>query len=361
MAKRGRRRSRWGDGSIVERDGKYLARISRTEGGKRVRTSKTFTLRNDAEWWLSQAKRHGEAPDDIRLADYLERWLRNKRGIAASTRAQYENHVRVHIAPVLGGHRLADLRRRHIDAFVEDRLRHLSVGTGRPLSAATVGKLLVTLRSALAEAVPRDIPDNPAARVEAPKVQREPVKALTPADAAALVQAVRETWMEHIVRVLLGSGMRVGEAVALDQGDVHDGWVQLRKSKTTIRAVRLSADANEAIHAAMRAAPRKGPREPVFFGPRRRKGEGGQVDRMLAPSLTHRLPAHLAAAGLSPLTPHGLRHGTATLMVAAGVHMRLVAEQLGHANASVTARVYAHVSPESQVAALAVLDEAVKR
>jgi integrase len=348
MARRGRRRGRRGDGTITERDGRYLARFSHTEGGVRKRESKTFDLRTDAEWWLSQAKRHGEAPEDVRLADYLERWLRGKRRIAESTRLQYANHIRVHISPALGGYRLVELRRRHVEAFVADRLGHVSEGTGRPLSPATVGKLLVTLRSALQEAVPRDIPDNPAARVEAPKVTREPVKALTPDDAAALIAAVRETWMEHIVRVLLGSGMRVGEAVALNQGDVHDGWVQLRKSKTTIRSVRLSRDANEAIHAAIKAAPRRGKGEPVFFGPR-------TGDRLSRHSLTHALSK---ATGLSA---HALRHGTATLMVAAGVHMRVVAEQLGHANPAMTAKVYSHVSPESSIAALAVLDEAVTR
>lgn len=349
MGRRGRRRGRRGDGAIESRGGRFVARYSTTEGGKRVRKSKTFDLRNDAEWWLGQAKRHGEAPDDLRVAAYLERWLAGKRGVAPSTRAQYDNHVRVHLAPALGGHRLVELRQRHVEAFIDDRLRYVSPGTGRPLSPATVGKLLVTLRSALDAAVPRLIPDNPAARVEAPKVERRPVKAMTPDYAAGLLATVRDTWLENIVRVLLGSGMRVGEALALDQGDVHDGWVQLRKSKTTIRAVRLSVDADEAIHAAIRVAPRRGPREPVFYGSR-------NGDRLSRHSVTHAL----SAATGGEVTAHALRHGTATLMVAAGVHMRQVAEQLGHANPSMTARVYAHVSPESQIAAVAVLDAAVK-
>lgn len=351
MAKRGRRRSRWGDGAIEERDGKYLARISRTEGGKRVRQSKTFALRVDAEWWLGQAKRNGEAPEDVRLADYLERWLGGKRKVAASTRLQYANHVRHHIIPVLGGYKLVALRRRHVEAFIDDRLAYTyqrtPEGPAHRLSPATVGKLLVTLRSALEEAVPRDIPENPAARVEPPTVKRDQVKAMTPTDAAELIEGVRGTWMEYIVRVLLGSGMRVGEAVALDQGDVHDGWVQLRKSKTTIRAVRLSADADAAIHAAVKAAPRRGANEPVFFGPR-------DGDRLSRHSLTH------ALSKATGLTAHALRHGTATLMVGAGVHMRIVAEQLGHSNPAMTARVYAHVSPESAQAAMDVLDEALK-
>ena len=44
---------------MEERGGRYVARWSSTEAGKRVRKSRTFALRNDAEWWLSEAKRHG--------------------------------------------------------------------------------------------------------------------------------------------------------------------------------------------------------------------------------------------------------------------------------------------------------------
>lgn len=327
-----------------------MARWSSTEGGIRKRTSKTFTLYSDAEWWLSQAKRHAEPPADLTVAAQAEAWLAGKRGVRPSTKRQYTEHVRLHIVPVLGGYKLTDLRRRHVEAFVDDRLRHVS--KGKPLSPSTVGKVLVTLRTILDDAVPKDIPDNPAAKVEAPKVERQRVGAMTPDDAAAIIAAVRGTWCEHIVRVLFGSGMRLGEATALDQGDVHDGWVSLRQSKTTIRAVRLSADADAAIHEAIRQAPRRGKAEPVFYGPRRR-------DRLAGSSVTHALPAILERAGLAPLTPHKLRHGVATLMVRAGIPMRTVAEQLGHANPSLTARTYAHVAPDSLVSAVATLDAAV--
>jgi integrase len=345
VARKPKARGRRGQGSITQVPGGYLARWSRTEGGVRHRVAKTFILRGDAEWWLGQAQRHGVAPDDPTVAEHMEAWLRSKRRIAPSTRTQYREHVELHIVPVIGGFRLADLRQRHIEAFVEDRLRHES--KGKPLSPSTVGKILVTLRSALQTAVPRTIPDNPAAKVEAPTVKRVKVEAMTLDAAATILASVRGTWLEHITRTLLGSGMRLGEALALNQGDVHEGYVSLRESKTTIRAVRLSLDADRAIHEAIAAAPRRGPKEPVFFGPR-------TGDRMLGSSVTHALKA---TAGLSP---HRLRHGVATLMVARGVPMRRVAEQLGHANPNITARVYAHVAPESMIDDLLVLDEAVK-
>lgn len=353
-----RKRARRGSGSITRRDGKYQARWSVTEGGKRVRKSKSFDLRNDAEWWLREAGRAGAPPDELTVAEYLRGWLAGKRRIAASTRAQYRNHVDLHLVPSLGGFALTKLQRKHIEAFVADRERHVSPSTHRPLTPRTVQAVLTTLRSALEEAVPRLIPDNPAAKVEAPRVVREPVRAMTRSDAVALIEAVRKTWMEQVVRFLLGSGLRIGEAVALNQGNVHDGWVELRKSKTTLRAVRVSDDGMAALRESIAAAPRVGKGEPVFFGVR--ATSEGQRDRLDRSSLGSALPKHLERLGLPRLTPHALRHGTATLMVAAGVPMRQVAEQLGHARASMTANVYAHVAPESTIGAVRVLDEAVK-
>src|SRR6185295_4655773 len=145
MRKRGRR----GDGGLTKRpNGRWQAQVSRTEGGIRVRETRTFDHESEARWWLQEAKR-GHVPDDPRLSEYLPRWLAGKRSIRPSTRALYESHIRVHVIPALGGFHLSELRRRHVEAFV-DSLAALSPGT--------VGLVLRTLKSALEEAVrDRDI------------------------------------------------------------------------------------------------------------------------------------------------------------------------------------------------------------
>jgi integrase len=71
---------------------------------------------------------------------------------------------------------------------------------------------------------------------------------------------------------------------------------------------------------------------------------------MRGDSVTHALRA------LTGLTPHALRHGAATLMLTGGASMRTIAEQLGHRNPALTARVYAHVVPEAQRAAVSLLE-----
>lgn len=365
MAKRGRRRSRWGDGAIEERDGKYLARISRTEGGVRRRESKTFALRVDAEWWLGQAKRNGEAPEDVRLAEYLERWLVGKRRVAPSTRLQYENHIRHHIIPVLGGHKLVALRRRHIEAFIDDRLAHTyrrtPEGPLRRLSPATVGKLLVTLRSALSEAVPRDIPENPAARVEAPKVTRRQVRVVGASEAGRILDAVQGTWVEPIARFLFGSSLRISEALSINQGDIDwaAGTVRINASKANLRRLPVTDDAMDALRMAKTQAPRLGAKEPIFFSPRPNRQH--VRDRLSRHSVSHALPKLLAGASIEALSAHGLRHTYATVALEAGIPIEAIAEQMGHKNPTMTRNRYAHVTPNLQRAALQIVNEAVKR
>lgn len=53
-------------------------------------------------------------------------------------------------------------------------------------------------------------------------------------------------------------------------------------------------------------------------------------------------------SGLPPLNFHGLRHSHATVLLQAGVPVRVVAERLGHADPAMTLRVYQHAVPGMQ-------------
>ncbi len=52
--------------------------------------------------------------------------------------------------------------------------------------------------------------------------------------------------------------------------------------------------------------------------------------------------------GLPAIRLHDLRHTHATLLLAAGVPVKLVSERLGHATATITLGIYAHVMPGMQ-------------
>jgi len=60
-------------------------------------------------------------------------------------------------------------------------------------------------------------------------------------------------------------------------------------------------------------------------------------------------------SGLPPIRFHDLRHTCASLMLAAGVHSKVVQERLGHASIEITLDLYGHVAPGMQKDAAAAL------
>ncbi len=342
-----RHRGKRGNGSIVTRpDGRYQAQWSggRDGSGKRVRKSATFVLRGDAEWWLRQTIRAGQAPDDETVEEFLTRWLEaTGHTIEPSTLLSYRDHVEHHIVPMLGPLRVRALTTRHVNALIADRLRHVSPRTHRVLSPTTVRLIVTTLRTALADGVlAKELPDNVAVGAQVPRAVEHRVEPLTEDEADRVVDAVVDTWIGPIVRFLLGSGLRLGEAVGLNQGDLDldDGYVRLRVSKTDVRATYVTDDAVEALRQALAIAPRRGKAEPVFFG--QRTGE-----RLVGSSVSHAFPRILTAAGLDRAVPHAMRHGLATLMLRNHTPTRTIADQLGHRTTRMTDR-YAHSVPAGQ-------------
>ena len=59
--------------------------------------------------------------------------------------------------------------------------------------------------------------------------------------------------------------------------------------------------------------------------------------------LTHRFATLVAAAGLPPIRLHDLRHGAATLTLAAGAGLKTVQDMLGHTSYAFTADTYTAV------------------
>jgi integrase len=344
MARRGRR----GEGTVyfLRSERRWVARYPLgVVDGRRLDKRVKCRTRAEADAELERLRRiygQGGHPASDTLDTYLREWIVDHgRKIRPSTRVSYQGHIDNHIGPLLGGIALGKLAPRDVRRLVADLER-------RGLSAGTIHLIIRTLSVALNDAkADRTILDNPADGVALPRIEREPVRALTPEARDAIVDATAGTFLGPLVRLLLGSGLRLGEALGLDQGDcqLERAYLQVRRSKTRVRAVPISDDAVVALREAIAAAPRRGRDEPVFFGPR-------SGDRLAGYTVSHALPRILEAAGLGRIHPHLLRHGVATLLLADGVPMRDIAEQLGHRNPALTARIYAHVVPERQSAAI---------
>ena len=62
-------------------------------------------------------------------------------------------------------------------------------------------------------------------------------------------------------------------------------------------------------------------------------------------NVTREFKRFLRAAGLKDVRFHDLRHTNATLMLAAGIHPKIVQERLGHSTIAVTLDIYSHAVP----------------
>ncbi|MBI1734475.1 MAG: tyrosine-type recombinase/integrase [Candidatus Rokubacteria bacterium] len=181
------------------------------------------------------------APDrDITLAEYAEGWLATVAGeLEASTWQGYRDRLRNHILPVLGRLKLRDLRRRRVKALLNAK---------RAAGYAPNGVRLIkaALSSMLTDAVDDELIDsNPALQVgrkkrragtvtAADRIQK--IKPMNWEQRTRLLDAARrEPRYATLFAVLAKAGLRPGEALALQPGDVD-----LRDRTLTVeRAVNL--------------------------------------------------------------------------------------------------------------------------
>ena len=138
------------------------------------------------------------------------------------------------------------------------------------------------------------------------------------------------------MELLYAAGLRVGELVALDLGDVQlvQRVVRVRGKGRKERLVPFGRPAGKALEAYLpeRARWRRGVTgegEPLFVNQR-----GGRLsDRSIRRQLDH---AVRHTADLNHLHPHALRHAFATHLLEAGMDLRAIQELLGHSSLATT-------------------------
>lgn len=356
--------------------------------GQRKRVARGgFRTKRDAETALAEVTiqvRTGTWTDDngVTVAAWLGSWLERKEkiGLRPATIRVYRQHINDYLTPSLGSLRLRDLRPGHV-ADLLDKLQAGSGTGGHTLSASTVTRVHACLRSALSTAVKmRLVSFNAARDVELPKVVRRRVKPWQPDELGAFLDAVQSDRLAALFEAVAASGMRRGEVCGLrwDDLDAEAGAIIVRQQLTERSGDDSICPFCELNHQGLR-----------FAAPKTESGEYRKIelDQVTAGVLLH----HQVQQGLekmawggaysdhglvfckedgAPLSPgnvtelfhrltdavrmpdgsklrrvrlHDLRHGQASLMLAAGVDMNIISKRLGHARSSFTADTYAHM------------------
>lgn len=331
--------------------------------GKRVKESRAFGTKAKAVEWRNKRMVElgaGPAGDPERctVAEWMERWLATvKKARAAATWKQYSVVAARRVVPGVGHLRLVAIRRRDVRAWIT-AMEEEGVPQGERAKAV---KHLGTCLAAAMDA--EMIAVNPAMgwRLPAGKAKRE-IRALSAAELTRLVASARAKGREAWFRLAADSGMRPSELLALRWTDFdwHKGEVRVTralcsetglekevKTKRSRRTIPLGPQTVAVLRAEMeaqRARPWHAPDSFAFASARRgvpRCYQGFRV-KFFQPVAD--------AASLPALCPYDMRHTCATLLLSAGVSLRVVADRLGNSPV-ITLRHYAHALPGEQRAA----------
>ncbi len=336
-------------------------------------------------------------------AEWLTEWLAGRKTLEDTTARSYTSHLNLYLLPHLGQVRLDKLRVGHIAAMFEaiaernemiethraslDEAKRALVKGMRTIAPATMHRIRATLRAALNAAIRRRLIDsNPAAHVELPPAKRpkplvwtdervnrwkatgqipSPVMVWTPAQTGMFLDhaaAADDDWYA-LYHLIAYRGLRRGEACGQHWSDIdldaaqlvvrwqlaQLGWATSLKAPKTDSSEDIVALDVETV-TVLRAHRTRQRKQRLAAGPA--WVDTGLVFTTATGQAVH--PADVTdhfqylarQAGLPPIRLHDLRHGAATLALAAGVDMKTVQHMLRHSSITITADTYTSVLPE---------------
>ncbi|MEN8040091.1 MAG: tyrosine-type recombinase/integrase [Actinomycetota bacterium] len=305
------------------------------------------------------------------------RWLPGKKlELARSTWDGYRRKIDRHILPTLGKVAIRRLKPHHLEALYDQKL-HPTDGR-KPLAPKTVLEIHLIIRGALNDAVRRGIVTRNVAYVaHAPKLRAIP-KIEQQAWTAPQLQAFLREASGHRLFAALWlvsmTGLRRSELLGLKWRDVdlematlsinrglvsvgYDLHESRGKTSNSRRAIDLDATTIQVLSAwrgwqqTEQAVVGVEPSGWVFTD------SAGQP--IHPHSISQTFERMVKRAEVPRIRLHDLRHTHGTLLIKAGVPVKVVSERLGHGNPAFTIDTYQHVLPGMQAKAARIFENLI--
>lgn len=362
----------------VTKVGKNKYRIFISAGftldGKRRRYSKTITTDlkgRDLDRFLRQAELDFEAEVLDRSVTYNEmasqsfsnyaKWWLDYIKLTDQTKESYRYNLNF-IEKYIGHKRLSDITQGDMLELLDIIKNKKNSITGEPISERTVRNHLNILKSMFRTAVELEI------------LKKNPVENIKYTvhdyqlqdnyydidDINKMIFALDEEPIQYQFAILLtlSTGLRLGELIALTEDDFNreEHYVKITKAISETRGERkvsltktkknrieyypeeLNVLLDKHVEIIKLKKEQLGvDNDLIFIG----KNGGFIAKRTIQDWFQRFIKRH----NLKRITFHGLRHTSATILLASGIPLKNVAERLGHTRASTTANIYAHAIP----------------
>jgi integrase len=357
--------SRRDEGQMIQRaPDKWLLRVylGSTEGKKTYLSKTVRGTTAQARQELRAMLNQRDSQTLVRAlptttAEYLDAWLEGKIDISPRTRSDYTQKL-AYSKELLGKYKLQELNPLQLQFMVTELVK-------RGLSPRTVEFSFGVLRAALSDAVDAGLlAKNPCKTVRLPKKNKRPASVLSNTQVNQLLESTQGQPLHPLWRLLLTTGLRPQEALALkwDDIDLEKGWLQVNRTLVSdgtwkvVLSDTVKADSRRQIGLpsstvdALKAHKLRQNAQMLLAG--------AQYERqslIFASALGHILDHNrvrrmwkkaLRTCGLPPVRLYDTRHSHLTALLADGADIAWVASRAGHKDIKMTRDHYAHVLPE---------------
>ncbi len=376
----------YGTGSISQRkDGKWQGRVNLGKDINGKRKQKYFYGDTEKEvkkklkdYFLSGEKYNANNIAKMTLEEFLVDWLENilVNTLKPKSYAIKEYIIKQQIVPRIGCLQINSIVATDIQQMVNNMIKE-------GLSYSTIKKAYDTLNQRFKLAISQEqVNKNPTLGVILPKQinkKNSEIRYFSEEQCKELIKESRRTQgcnnqnvyrLGELVPFLIYTGLRIGEAIALEWNDIDDknNTITINKnvvevkSKETEKYVLEKQDSTK-TDSSTRIIPMSNGAKECIKSLKKINGDkkfvfASQTGKYISPSNFSRMFRGIQKALKyeTILGVHSLRHTFATLMLNKGIDVKIVSELLGHSNVSVTYNIYIHTIQSQKIKAINMVD-----
>lgn len=353
-----------GEGTIYKTEkGTWRGQITigKNLDGKLIRKSVNGKTKLEVSEKLAKIKADMGIMDIVNAKEYtVEKWIKYYFStVAAPTLSEssyhlYERLFRIHIIPYFGNYNLSDLTTDLIQEIFTKNFQNENLS--RSTMNTVKGRFSIALKLAVKKGI---LSRNPCDGVTLHKLREaKSIEALSVEDQKKLVDYCYKNQYNYIFIFLLGTGLRIGEALGLtwDYIDMEKKTMKIQrimieisgnpkfkdypKTKNSIRELAISDKMMKILESQMKFKNEMNYLNLVF--------PSSNYNFRTTANLRTRLQNICKSANIDFINLHGLRHTFATRMLEKGVMPKVVSQMLGHKSIVTTLNIYSHVLKEHQ-------------
>ena len=375
------KRRKQGEGTLrLRKDGRWEGRVVVGYDEKGLPITKNVTAKTKtecAEKLEALKEKYGKPTEKINsempFGEWIDFWYQTycKHTLRVTTQAGYENRIYEHIVPEIGSIPLNKLTQTDLQQFyarTKSGGRKIYVETnGAGLSDRMVRAVHANCRSALEKAVQEGlIRNNPAIGCKLPPKKSREMKVLTPNEIIRFLNRAKEEDYYELFLLELGTGMRLGEILALKWSDLNFTTGELRierqvnvinggpliskpKTKASIRTIILPSSLLQILS----DYKKKVDSEWMFPSP------FDNIKTRNPAGVRKRLQLILERAHCPIVRFHDLRHTFSTMALENGMDVKTLSATIGHVSSATTIDIYSHITNTMQRQAAAKIDRQI--